>query len=480
MTGLVTLLGAGPGDYELITVKGARRLKEADVVVYDRLVNQALFDYLSDSCERIDVGKRPGVSCIRQEEIENILVREAKAGRRVVRLKSGDPYIFGRGGEEAQTLVKAGVSFEVVPGVTSAIAGPTYAGIPLTVRDVATSFHVFTGHLKDETESLNWEAISQLKGTLVFLMGMRNLSTIMAQLSVHGYSKETPVAVVEWGTHPRQRSIDGTLETIEDLVAQENLQAPSVIVVGDVVSFRRELNFHENLPLFGKRILIQASPTGRLPHFLKDDGATLVTFPARTRLEKNLLQLPNLEQVEGVLVADAQSWRIFLETLRQEHIDLRSLSHLKFVAIGHHTAQALEQAGIMLHAMGTQASDVEIKEALSEVGGQWYSIAPSHKVEELESLYALPVLTTHKVDFDARLTPEDWTDLDAICLTNSTAAINFVALVAETGLSIQNVPIIVMGKSTRTVLTKAGFDNIVETDEASIVAIRDKCRQLLK
>lgn len=174
MSGLVTLLGAGPGDAELLTLKGKRRLQEADVLVFDRLVNQELFQHLKSDCEKIDVGKKPGQPCIRQEEIEKILIEKARQGKRVVRLKSGDPYIFGRGGEEGVKLVEAGVDFEVVPGITSAVAGLTYAGIPMTYRDVATSFHVFTAHLKDETEMLNWEAISKLKGTLVFLMGMKN------------------------------------------------------------------------------------------------------------------------------------------------------------------------------------------------------------------------------------------------------------------------------------------------------------------
>lgn len=196
MKGLVSLLGAGPGDEELLTVKGLRRLKEADVVVYDRLVNQKLLCHVKPDCEMIDVGKQPGMPCIHQEEIETILIEKASQGNRVVRLKSGDPYVFGRGGEEGQALAKAGLAFEVIPGISSAIAGPTYAGIPVTYRDVATSFHVFTGHLKDEMEELNWEAISQLKGTLVFLMGMKNLSTIVVQLMKRGYAEETPVAII--------------------------------------------------------------------------------------------------------------------------------------------------------------------------------------------------------------------------------------------------------------------------------------------
>lgn len=479
MTGFVSLLGAGPGDVELITVKGARRLREADVLVYDRLVNQDLFSYLSDKCQLIDVGKKPGMPCIRQEEIERILIEKARENKRVVRLKSGDPYIFGRGGEEAQALVEAGIPFEIVPGVTSAIAGATYAGIPMTFRDKATSFHVFTGHLQDEMESLNWAAISQLKGTLVFLMGMKNLSVITQELINNGFSKDTPVAIVEWATHPNQRSIDGTLSSIEELALKEEMKAPSIIVVGDVVSFRKELNFYEHLPLYGKRIFLQDSATGKLPVYLKDDGATLVKFPSRTQVNKLSFDLPDWSQVDGMVVADTQSWSLFLSRLREDGIDLRSLAHIQFAAIGHHTTKILEESGILLVAKGTQSKDPAILDLLTNAEGTWYGVAPEHKVEELQTLYDFPILVTHSLGFDKEVSPEDWTDFDCVCLPNSVAAANFVALVEETGLDIQELPIIVMGEPTRDKLVEAGYSRIIETDQPTILAIRDKCRDIL-
>lgn len=479
MTGLVTLLGAGPGDADLLTLKGAKRLKEADVLVFDRLVNPVLFQHIKANCERIDVGKQPGQPCVRQEEIEQILIKKAQEGKRVVRLKSGDPYIFGRGGEEAKALKEAGIAFEIVPGVTSAIAALTYAGIPMTYRDVATSFHIFTGHLKDETESLNWDAISQLKGTLVFMMGMKNLATIAGELVKRGYAKETPVAIVEWGTHPSQRSIDGTLDTIVDLAAQEDFKAPSVIVVGDVVSFRKELNFYENLPLFGKKILIQDSPTGKLPSLLKDDGARLLTFPARNRVEKLDFDLPDLDQVAGILVADMQSWPLFLEKLRAEGRDLRSLLHIKFAGIGLHTSKGIEQAGILLHAKGGQISDPALKESLAQEAGSWYILAPSHKKEELVAHYDFPLLETHSVSFDEEVATDGWEQVEVVCLPNSLAAANFVALSQELKFDWGQKPVVAMGASTREVLEKAGFANIIETDQPTIAAIRDKCREIL-
>lgn len=478
MTGLVTLLGAGPGDVELLTIKGARRLKEADVLVYDRLVNRALFDMVGADCELIDVGKQPGMPCVRQDEIERILIDKASQGKRVVRLKSGDPYIFGRGGEEAQALVKAGLSFEVVPGVTSAIAGLTYAGIPMTYRDVATSFHVFTGHLQDETEQLNWEAIAQLKGTLVFLMGMKNLATITKELTSRGYAAETPVAIVEWATHPQQRSIDGTLANIVELVAEHGLKAPSLIVIGDVVAFRKELNFHEQLPLSQKRILIQESPTGKLPRLLKDAGADLLKFPMRSRVTSLDMTLPDLDKLDGLVIADMQSWEFFIQSLKQAGLDLRQLAHVKFAAVGQHTAHNLEKSGILLTYKAAQVTDQAFIDALKAENGAWYVVAPNHKTADLEAILGLPVLESHAVDFDGDLDSGQWHDLDAICLPNSLAAANFVALLEQTGLNSQ-APIIVMGASTRDVLERAGLTNIVETDELTIMAIVDKCRQQL-
>lgn len=479
VTGLVTLLGAGPGDLELITLKGARRLKEADVLVYDRLVNQELFSFAGPNCEMIDVGKQPGMPSVSQEEIERILVEKAKEGKRVVRLKSGDPYIFGRGGEEAQTLLAAGIRFEVVPGLTSAIAGLTYAGIPMTYRDVATSFHVFTGHLKDETESLNWEAIAQLKGTLVFLMGMKNIGTITHELMTRGYYKETPVAIVEWATHPQQRSIDGTLETIVSLVEEHVFKAPSIIAIGDVVRFRQQLNFHEQLPLTKKRILIQDSQTGKLPRLLKDMGAHLLKFPMRSHLEDVEMTLPDFEDLSGLVIADMNSWDFFVKALKKAQVDLRQLAHVKFAAVGSHTAKILESAGLILDYRAANLNDTAFIEAIRTEVGSWRILAPEHRLSELEEILAMDGLATHQVGFEGTLDATQWQELDCICLPNSLAATNFVALLKETGLDVSKVPVIVMGAMTKDVLLKAGLTNIIETDEATIQSIVDKCCEVL-
>lgn len=477
MKGFVTLLGAGPGDAELLTIKGMRRLKEADVVVYDRLINQGLFTYLKEDCRLIDVGKTPGQKTVHQNTIEDILIEQARAGYKVVRLKSGDPYVFGRGGEEAQSLKHADIPFEVIPGITSALAGLTYAGIPTTYRDVATSFHVFTGHLKDDNESLNWKAIAQLKGTLIFLMGMKNLATIVEQLISHGYSPKKPVAIIEWATHPNQRSIDGNLETIVKRVEENQLKAPSLIVIGDVVLFKKQLTSYEQLPLFGKNILIQESSTGKLSAYLRDMGANLITFPARTTYSPLTFDLPHLTQASGLLIADVESWRQFVSRLRDKHIDIRSLGHLKLVAIGHNTAKMLEEAGLLLTDKVAQSSDPRLVNILNQTKGKWYGIAPRHKVQDLEGLEGLTILETHEALFTKAINLNDFPSIDAICLPNSAAATAFVSLVRSltSPSNWKELPMIVMGASTRYVLEKAGFSNIQVSQEMTLSSMCESC-----
>lgn len=477
MAGFVSLLGAGPGDLDLLTMKGLRRLKEADVLVFDRLVNQGLFSHLKKDCHLIDVGKQPGQPCMRQAEIERILIEQAGQGKKVVRLKSGDPYVFGRGGEEGLALSQAGIDFEVVPGVSSAIAALTYAGIPVTYRDLATSFHVFTGHLKDETESLNWQAISQLKGTLIFLMGMKNLPRISQELLARGYAPDTPVAIVEWGTHPQQRSIKGDLAEIVALSQEQDFGAPSIIVIGQVVQFHQALNFYENRPLFGRKILIQESPTGRLPHLLKDDGANVVTFPMRNQRTALAFDLPDLEKLTGLLVTDPHSWSYFIKALADRGVDLRQLQEVKFMALGQHTAQTMQAAGLILDQVFTQAKELSSCQDLQTQA--CFALAPDYKVEDLSHYLTCPILTTHATDFDQALKTEGWDKIEAVCLPNSAAALNFLTVKKVIDLDWEKLPILVMGEATRSILENNGIRNLVESDQATIVALRDKCRQVL-
>ncbi|PJM72487.1 uroporphyrinogen-III C-methyltransferase [Bifidobacterium primatium] len=234
--GLVSLVGAGPGDPELLTLRGKRRLEEADAVVYDRLVNPELLEFARADAERIDVGKSAHHHPVKQQEINDLLARLALDGKRVVRLKSGDPFVFGRGGEEQRYLRGLGVQVEVVPGITSAIAGPASVGIPVTHRDYASSFHVIAGHRKRAGHELDWDNIAHMEGTLVFLMGMESLGRIVGELLANGKPADTPIAVIQWATRENQRAVKSDLRGIETAVEAAGLGAPALIVVGGVAS----------------------------------------------------------------------------------------------------------------------------------------------------------------------------------------------------------------------------------------------------
>lgn len=477
MSGLVTLLGAGSGNEELISVKGVRRLKEADVIVYDRLVNPSFLTYAKPNCELIDVGKMPKLHKVRQDEIEQILINKAKSGKQIVRLKSGDPYVFGRGGEEGITLRQNGVKFEVIPGITSAIAGLTYAGIPITYRDVATSFHVVTGHLQDENEYVDFEALAKLKGTLVFLMGMSNLELIVSELVKHGKHINTPVAIVEWGTHPNHRSIDGNLSNIVSLVEQHAFKAPSLIVVGEVVKFREYLNFYEELPLVNKRVLIQYSETGKLPIKLKDSGASVYTYPTRKKIKNVTFDLPQLDTIEGIVLTNKDSLEKLVNYLVTNRIDLRSLSHIKFVTVGHHTEHALNKMGILSYAVTYQDNLLDSV----EINEKWLVLTEQNKDNSYFAAKNAQIITTHQSELSSPLIDTDFDKLDLICLPNSAAAENLVLLIKENHLNtLLDVPVVVMGEVTKQVVSNANFKTIIETPMPTILSVVETAENYFK
>lgn len=245
--GKVYLIGAGPGDVELITVKGLRYLRQADVVLYDRLINLELLDELQPGTEKVFVGKEPGCHAMKQEEINTLLIHYAQQGRTVVRLKGGDPFVFGRGGEEALALAQAGIPFEIVPGISSAIAVPAYAGIPVTHRDYVSSVTIVTGHDGESRNStpVPWETLAKVGGTLVILMGVKGLAEITTRLIAGGLAQNVPAALVQEGASRKQRLVTGTLENIAERAATANIQAPAVIVIGTVVSLSDALAWYE-------------------------------------------------------------------------------------------------------------------------------------------------------------------------------------------------------------------------------------------
>ena len=280
--GIVYLIGAGPGDQGLFTLKGKKFLARAEVIVYDYLVNPALLEFAREGAEIIYVGKKRGHKEIPQNEINTLIIKKALEGKIVARLKGGDPFVFGRGGEEAVELAKHGIRFDVIPGVSSPIGVTAYAGIPLTHRDYSSSFAVVTGHEdpKKADTSLPWEALAKI-GTLVFLMGVEKLEQNMKKLIEMGRSASTPAAIITWGTLPDQSTLTGTIGNIVRLSKEKEISSPSIIVVGDVVNLRNKINWFESKSLFGKKVLVTRATTQskKFTKLLEEEGAQVIEFP---------------------------------------------------------------------------------------------------------------------------------------------------------------------------------------------------------
>ena len=361
--GKVYLIGAGPGDPGLLTVKGREALERADVVVYDRLAHPSLLDYAPASAERVFAGKARGQQELTQDGINALLVERAQAGLTVARLKGGDPFVFGRGGEEALALARCGIPFEVVPGVSSAIAAPAYAGIPVTHRGIATGFTVVSGSedpSKPES-SVRWEELARSLashgGTLMTLMGWASIEKILDALQRAGLSADTPVALVQWGTWSRQKTVTGTLATAAEKGRAAGLAAPVVAVIGEVVKLRGELAWFDNRPLFGKRVLVTRSRTqaSRMCELLEDAGAIPVELPAIAiappedfaPLDDAISRLSSLRQAQDwVIFASVNAVDAVFERLDAQGRDSRAFGAVRVGAIGPATAAALGQRGI--------------------------------------------------------------------------------------------------------------------------------------
>jgi uroporphyrinogen III methyltransferase/synthase len=352
LSGKVYLIGAGPGDPGLITVKGRTLLKMADVVIYDHLVNPYLLDCARRGAKRIDVGKECGKKTLKQMEINKLLIREARKGRWVVRLKGGDPFVFGRGGEEVEALAGQGIPFEVVPGITSAIAAPAYAGIPLTHRDFSSSFAIVTGHEDPEKERsrVDLSKIAQSVDTLVCVMGVGKIDDIVRQVRESGRLLTTPVAIVEKGTYAHQRVIKGNLKDILFKIKKARVTPPAVIVVGEVVNLRERCSWFESLPLFGKTVVVTRAKENAslLIEQLEEAGAQVIPFPtieitppASFRLlDKKIACLHHYHFLVFTSVNGVESFFSRLKKLRK---DLRCLHPIKIAALGEITAHALRE-----------------------------------------------------------------------------------------------------------------------------------------
>lgn len=351
--GKVCLIGAGPGDVGLLTLKGAEYLSSADVVVYDYLSNDSLLSMSKIDSEHIYVGKKASDHTLTQDGINNLLIKKAEEGKSVARLKGGDPYVFGRGGEEALALSDAGIDFEVVPGITAGIAAAAYAGIPFTHRGITSTAGFITGHEMDgkDESGIDWHSIAGL-GTLVFYMGVRNLPVIVKNLKKEGRSGTTPAAIVQWGTMTSQRSAEGTLDTIVDVVEKEKISTPALIIIGDVVSLRSKLNWFEKKPLFGKKIVVtrSRSQASDLSKKLRELGADVIEFPtieiSPIPNNSNLVKaLESISDYSWIIFTSVNSVDIFFKKVMNIK-DVRIMAGIKIAAIGSATAMSLTKYGL--------------------------------------------------------------------------------------------------------------------------------------
>lgn len=340
--GKVYIMGAGPGDLELLTLKGKRAIEEADCVVYDRLINPRILDFAKKDAEMIYLGKGNTEGGVIQDEINKTIVTKALEGKTVARVKGGDPFVFGRGGEEIQALFDNGISFEVIPGITSSISVPAYAGIPVTHRGVARSFHVFTGHTMEDGKWHNFEAIAKLEGTLVFLMGIKTLPIIVSDLVKNGKDPKTPVAIIEKGATADQRVTVGTLENIVEKAKERKIVPPAITIIGEVVNLRETFKWFEDKNLFGKKILVtrDKNQAGEFSDKIEKMGGVAVELPF-IEIESVLSKVTpeDLKEYSALLFNSPNGVREFMKKID----DIRSLAHLKIGAVGSKTKELLEE-----------------------------------------------------------------------------------------------------------------------------------------
>jgi uroporphyrinogen III methyltransferase / synthase len=366
----VYLIGAGPGNEELVTLKGIRVLKECTAVLYDRLGGGNLLKYLKEDCKIYYCGKEPGCHYKSQEEINDMLVALSKEGHTVGRIKGGDPYVFGRGGEEALRLQEEGIDFEVIPGITSSISVLSYAGIPVTHRGISQSFHVFTGKSAGKLD-FDWEAVARLKGTMIFLMGLENIGEITEKLLSEGKNIETPCAVVMWGTTAKQKKVIGNLGNITSIAMQAGLKSPCIIAVGEVVRLHQKLDWYGRLPLSGLNVCVT-----RAKEQAKDMRERLISLGAEVT-EINSIRMVNtaynfknyidkLESYEYVVMNSINSVNIFFDYLRDNNIDIRRLKG-KFAVIGPSTERALKERGIIADIMAEEFVGEKLADKLKAV-----------------------------------------------------------------------------------------------------------------
>ena len=494
MAGKVYLAGAGPGAKDLIALRAIEKIKIADVIVYDYLANKSFLNYAKEGAEIIYVGKQGGCHTLSQEEINKLIVEKALNNKVVLRLKGGDPYIFGRGGEEAEELIKNGVPFEIIPGITAASAATAYAGIPLTHRDFTASVAFITGHEREDSEysKINWEKIATGIGTIVFYMGVKNLPFIVKKLVEFGRDPETPVALIRWGTLPYQETITGTLSNIVEIVKKKNLKPPAIIVVGEVVKLREKLRWFDKKTLFGKKIIVTRAreQASSLVEILEEEGAHVIEFPTieivepedYSELDRAIQMIKNYN---WIIFTSVNGVKYFMKRLKYHGKDVRILNGINICAIGPKTSEIFENFGITPDLIPEKYQAEYIIEGLKKIGisGKRF-LLPRAKVardilpERIKKLGGIiDVVTVYETKMpdtnrDEVINYLKEKKIDYITFTSSSTVKNFMEMIGDKNL-LKNVKIVSIGPITSETIRGFNLKVDIEAKDFTIEGIKE-------
>ncbi|MDO9567494.1 MAG: uroporphyrinogen-III C-methyltransferase [Candidatus Desulfaltia sp.] len=495
--GKVYLIGAGPGDPGLITVKGLECIEKADVIIYDYLASPMFLQHAKKNAEIIYVGKKGGDHTLAQEKISALIVEKAKIGLIVARLKGGDPFIFGRGAEEAEELINAGIPFEIVPGVTSAIAAPAYAGIPLTHRSFTSTVAFVTGHedpTKEES-SIDWASLVKGIGTIVFLMGVKNLPNITKQLISHGMQSDTPVALVRWGTTNKQMTVTGTLDNIVERVESAGLKSPAIIVVGGVVKLRETMQWFENRPLMGKKIVVTRArqQASELVKILSDLGAECLECPTIKVVPPDDWEpldtaIDNLSSYDWLIFTSVNGVNFFFERLFKQDRDVRAFSNLRTASIGPATAKRMFDFGLksdivpesyvaesIIEAFAQE--DIKGKKVLLPRAKEARPILPVELAKMGAIVDEVTAYRTEKVrdNVDALIAGLEQGTVDLITFTSSSTVKNFHALIPPEKFNdlMKRVTIASIGPITTDTAKALGFNVHIAAESYTIPGLCD-------
>lgn len=493
--GKVYIVGAGPGDVGLFTIKGLKYLQKAEVVIYDFHLNAQILNYIDHNAEFIYAGKRGGQHTMTQDQINSTLVEKAMEGKIICRLKGGDPFVFGRGGEEAEVLSNEGIEFEVVPGISSAIAAPAYAGIPLTHREYSSSLAIVPGYedVTKKESSIDWSKLATGVGTIVFLMAIKNIDQVCKNLIENGRKSDTPVAVIRWGTRADQTTIVGDLSTIPDLVKENEIKPPAVMVVGEVVRLRERLQWYEKKPLFGKRILVTREHTEGFAR-LEELGAEILEFHTIRILPpadwKSLdSSIDKIDSYDWLIFTSGNGVKFFFQRLFEQGRDIREMKGIKICAVGSKTASAINKYGIKVDMIPEKFNAEGLIKSFMEVYGEVglkgvrfllpraevaREIFPD-KVRELGGEIDIPVTyRSDKPDFLGKRLKRFFREgkISVATFTSAATFNNFFEIMGkEADAMLKDVTIAVIGPVTAKAIEKRGLKVSIMPEEATINAM---------